>query len=241
MVILSACAKAPENLDLQIELAEKNKTIEQLVQSREDLITQKVELEKQVDQLQHAQDQSGGTVGPLESPVSNLWGPSEHILPTSLEVVALLKDKDMVNLSGYVHPNKGLRFSPYFYTDIQNDQTFTVLEVGTLDQNTDTFVWGHYDGSGEPIHLTFNDYYSEFIYDEDFINPQLIGNNIALGSGNTLDNVAEAYPNGQFTEFHFQAIDPQYAGIDWRSLRLVFEQDNGLWYLVGIIHGQWTI
>jgi UDP-N-acetyl-2-amino-2-deoxyglucuronate dehydrogenase len=30
-------------------------------------------------------------------------------------------------------------------------------------------------------------------------------------------------------------------GMDWRSLRLVFEKKNDIWYLVGIIHDQWTI
>jgi (p)ppGpp synthase/HD superfamily hydrolase len=29
--------------------------------------------------------------------------------------------------------------------------------------------------------------------------------------------------------------------MDWRSLRLVFEKKNDIWYLVGIIHDQWTI
>jgi len=42
-------------------------------------------------------------------------------------------------------------------------------------------------------------------------------------------------------EYHFPGIDPQYGGLDWRSLRLVFQQSGGEWYLVGIIHDQWTI
>jgi hypothetical protein len=29
--------------------------------------------------------------------------------------------------------------------------------------------------------------------------------------------------------------------MDWRSLRLVFEEQGGSWYLVGIVHDQWTI
>jgi hypothetical protein len=29
--------------------------------------------------------------------------------------------------------------------------------------------------------------------------------------------------------------------MDWRSLRLFLEQKDGTWYLVGIVHGQWTI
>jgi (p)ppGpp synthase/HD superfamily hydrolase len=29
--------------------------------------------------------------------------------------------------------------------------------------------------------------------------------------------------------------------MDWRSLRLVFEKKDDIWYIVGIIHDQWTI
>jgi hypothetical protein len=29
--------------------------------------------------------------------------------------------------------------------------------------------------------------------------------------------------------------------MDWQSLRLVFEETAGNWYLVGIVHDQWTI
>jgi len=29
-------------------------------------------------------------------------------------------------------------------------------------------------------------------------------------------------------------------GMDWRSLVLIFEEDNVDWLLVGIVHGEWT-
>ena len=69
----------------------------------------------------------------------------------------------------------------------------------------------------------------------------MIGNNTAIGSGNIIDNVPTEYPDGEFVEFHFTGFDSQYEGMDWRSLRLVFEEHAGAWHLVGIVHGQWTI
>lgn len=167
--------------------------------------------------------------------------PNMTLLQTSLEVMELVKDKNMTDLSNYVHPTKGIRFTPYFYVDIQNDQVFTSQQVSNLDQDTTVYNWGTFDGIGDPIDLEFNDYYDRFIYDKDYIDPHLIGNNTAIGTGNTTDNVVTAYPDGEFVEFHFTGFDPQYSGIDWRSLRLVFEQHSGSWYLVGIIHGEWTI
>ena len=102
-------------------------------------------------------------------------------------------------------------------------------------------MWGHYDGSGEPIELNFNDYYERFIYDADFANPQVIGNDVAVSYGNAIDNTKEIYPNSHFIELHFKGLDPKYEGMDWRSLKLVFEQEDGKWYLVAIVHGEWTI
>ena len=234
-MILGGCTKIPDTSQIETQLTEKVKEIENLVTENSELKKVKEELQKEVDTFKNKLNTQEGT------PNAQLQGPSANVLATSLEVIELIKAKDMATLSSYIHPSQGLRLTPYFYIDPQSDQIFTAQEVAGLDQNTTAFNWGRYDGSGEVISLTFNDYYDTFIYDEDFISPQLIGNNVPIGSGNTLDNVAEVYPNGHFIEFHFTGMEPQFEGIDWRSLRLVFEQDNGLWYLVGIVHGQWTI
>ncbi|NLN06239.1 MAG: hypothetical protein GX167_01285 [Firmicutes bacterium] len=177
----------------------------------------------------------------LKAQLSNQTGDSSNLLITALNTMELLKNTDMAELADIVHPEKGLRFSPYFFVDLQNDKVFNAQQVARLNEDTTVYTWGIYDGIGEPIELTFNDYYDKFVYDQDFLNPHLIGNNTPIGSGNTVDNVAEAYPDGTFIEFHFTGFEPGYDGIDWRSLRLVFEQNEGKWYLVGIIHGQWTI
>jgi len=29
--------------------------------------------------------------------------------------------------------------------------------------------------------------------------------------------------------------------MDWRSLKLVFKEKDGNWYLVGVVHDEWTI
>jgi hypothetical protein len=42
-------------------------------------------------------------------------------------------------------------------------------------------------------------------------------------------------------EYYFPGFEAQYEGMDWKSLRLVFEQHQGSWKLVGIIHNEWTI
>ena len=234
-MILGGCAKIPGSSHLETQLTEKVKEIESLVTENSELIKMKEELEIEVKAFKDKLASQG------EIPGSQIQGPSANVLATSLEVMELIKAKEMASLGSYIHPSQGLRLTPYFYIDPQSDQVFTAEEVAGLNENTTVFNWGNYDGTGDTISLSFSDYYNEFIYDEDFISPDLIGNNIPIGSGNTIDNVGQVYPDGHFVEFHFPEIHSQFEGIDWRSLRLVFEQDNGLWYLVGIVHGQWTI
>ena len=101
--------------------------------------------------------------------------------------------------------------------------------------------WGYFDGSGRPINLTFDAYFMRFIYDADFARPQQIGYNIVIGRGNTINNIAQFYLNAIFIEYHFEGTDPEGSGMNWKSLRLVLEEHQGAWYLVGIVHDEWTI
>jgi len=200
-----------------------NATLEEEKQALEDKIS---ELEEKIAGLEEAE------------PVPDL---QNSMISTALEVVQLLNGEDMEGLSTYVHPTECVRFSPYGNVNVSSDQVFTAAQVAGLMTDEKVYTWGSYDGSGEPINLNFADYFEKFVYDEDYKNPHMIGNNVVIGHGNSMINIDSAYPDGVFAEFHFTEFDPQYEGIDWSSLRLVFEEDNGTWYLVGIIHDQWTI
>lgn len=157
------------------------------------------------------------------------------------EIVSALATENMVALASFVHPSKDVRFSPYGYVNVAEDLMFTDLEVKVLMNDNTVYHWGLFDGSGLPIEMTFAEYYERFVYDEDYLNAVEKSVNQRLGQGNTLDNSMDVYPNGTVVEYYFPEIDPQYEGMDWRSLRLVLELDGGQWYLVGIIHDEWTI
>jgi hypothetical protein len=157
----------------------------------------------------------------------------------STEVINALKDQNMLALSGATHPTQGLRFTPYAYVQ-DTDLVFDAGQVAGLMSDTTKYTWGVFDGSGEPIEMTFPEYYARFIYDVDFANAPQVAVNQRLGMGNSIDNSSEFYPGAMIVEYYFPGIDPQYQGMDWRSLRLVFQEYEGIWYLVGIIHDEWT-
>jgi hypothetical protein len=107
--------------------------------------------------------------------------------------------------------------------------------------NQKVYFWGYFDGSGRAIELTFADYFKRFVYDVDFTRPQVVGSDTVIGRGNTINNIPEFYPEATFVEYHLKGMNPEFGGMDWRSLRLVMETHNGDWCLVGIVHDEWTI
>ena len=120
------------------------------------------------------------------------------------------------------------------------DLVFTADKLASLLNDDTVYTWGAYSGSGEAINLTFAGYYAQFVYDVDFVNAPQISVNLRLGVSTSMDNAAKFYPGAMIVEYNFPGFDPNLQGMDWRSLRLVFTQDNNTWYLVGIVHDQWT-
>ncbi len=223
IAMLLACSPTG-NSNLDEELKAKNEIISTLESEKKDLEEEIETLNNRINELESSSESSESTV-----------------LASAMDALEVLANKDMTKLAAIAHPVKGIRFTPYSYVDTNEDKVFTPSQIKNLMSDNTIYAWGNYDGSGEPINKTFADYYEEFIYDEDYKNPHIIGNNTLIGKGNSMDNLTDVYTNGEFVEFHFTGFDPQYEGIDWSSLKLVFEESGGTWYLVGIIHSQWTI
>ncbi|MBA2879310.1 seryl-tRNA synthetase [Anoxybacillus kamchatkensis] len=219
IILLAGCANEQDTSNVK----QLEQTIEKQQSAIEQLQEKNKQLQKENEQLKTEEKQI-----------------SSSLLSVALDVVTALKNKDMNTLASYVHSTAGVRFSPYGHVDVQNDLQFSASQLPSLWASMQVYQWGVYDGSGDPIQFTFQDYFDRFVYDVDFANPHMIGNNVVVGTGNMINNIQQAYPNGSFIEFHFTGFDPQYSGMDWRSLRLVFEQENGQWKLVGIIHDEWT-
>lgn len=157
------------------------------------------------------------------------------------KVINAISNKDAETISEYVHPEKGVRFTPYTYVSVENDVVFNKEQMKNFFKDENTYLWGYYDGIGEEIRLTPGEYFEKFIYTADFVNAEKVGYNEVLSSGNAIENQFEVYDNAIVVEYYFSGFKPEYEGMDWQSLRLVFQEHEGSWKLVGIIHNQWTI
>ncbi len=156
------------------------------------------------------------------------------------QVLASLKTEQYDQLLPFIHPETCLRFSPYQNLNPDN-QIVCPPDLASLTGSLEPITWGQFDGTGKPIDLTFFDYHQQFVYDQDYLKSSVIGFNLEVSSGNSINNIQEIFPNGIMIEYHFPGTDPRYGGMDWRSLRLVFVPENDQWYLTAIIHGEWTI
>lgn len=159
------------------------------------------------------------------------------------ETIQALKEQDLKKLAELIHPKKGVQFSPYSYIHVSSDIQVLGSGLAALWANTSTTHWGDYDGSGDPIDLTFPDYWDKFVYNEDFAAAPQISYNIILGKGNMINNVFSVYPTTSAitVEYHYPGLDPLFQGMDWTSLRLVYENSGTQWYLVAIVHDQHTM
>jgi hypothetical protein len=148
-----------------------------------------------------------------------------------------LHDQDLDALSRLVHPVMGVRFTPLAYIE-QSQLVFLPDELpGLFNADTD-FVWGYDHMSGHPFKHTFSEYYDRFIFHVDYTEAEEIGINKEVHSGHQINNIHEFYPSSQFVEYHF-SWDAFPDLFTWKSLRLVFIEENGAWWLIGIVNDEW--
>jgi hypothetical protein len=163
------------------------------------------------------------------------------ILNLTKQVLTTMKNKDFKTLAEFIHPTLGVTFSPYAYIDPTNDKKFTRESFVDGIQKQTKFNWGGYDPTDEKIFMTINDYFKIFVYNADFLNAEKRSVNKMIGGGNSLNNLETIYKGCDFTESYFSGFDKKFEGMDWCCLRLVFKKYNDKYYLVGIVHDQWTI
>jgi len=177
---------------------------------------------------------------PPAPPTPTLTAQEQAVKGLADQAILALKKGDMQTLVGLIDPSRGVRFSPYAFVN-EEDRRYLPNPLKRAFADPQKYLWGHFDGSGLPIESTFKQYYERFVYDQDFANAPLVGVNQSFSQGNTVDNLADFYPQAAFVEYYFPGFDEKYAGMDWEALRLVFQPINDQWRLVGIIHDQWTI
>jgi hypothetical protein len=157
------------------------------------------------------------------------------------QVMGYIRDQDFKSLSEAVNPEFGVVFSPYATINLSSNKVFMPSQIAGFGNDENVYVWGKYDGKGDPIELTPAEYFKAFVYDKDYMEASEIGVDYIVQTGNALENIKEAFPDVRFVDFYFPGTDTNAQGLDWSSLRLGFEEYNGALKLTVILHSEWTI
>lgn len=155
------------------------------------------------------------------------------------KIIQILDSGDLKALASYISPEKGLLFSPYAYLDssavlLSKDSFLTSLKSGKI------YLWGYTDGEGKRIKLSIREYFKNYVYDAKYIEADTISYNGFVGTGNSINNIKKVFPEAEFVEYHFTGSE-KYAGMDWKSLIMIFEREKDQLFLSAIVHNEWTI
>ncbi|RYD73278.1 MAG: hypothetical protein EOP55_17325 [Sphingobacteriales bacterium] len=164
----------------------------------------------------------------------------DSINAVAVKALKALKENNYQAFASCFHPIDGVRFSPYGFIDPTHKHVLAKDFLEAIDKNW-TLTWGHFDGSGEAIKMKVKPYIERFVYNADYLNADRKSFDEFIGQGNTINNLKESYPKLHFTEYYFKGNNEKYKGLDWNSLRFVFKKHEQAYYLVAVIHDQWTI
>lgn len=174
---------------------------------------------------------------------SNAQANDKHPSPATVretadKMLAAFQAKDGKRLASHVHPEKGVRFSPNAYVNVDEDIVLSHHQVEAFWTDSDTYLWGYAEGTGDPIEMTPAAYGERYVLDRDYSNQSSVKVNDDQTVGTTTgNNAAVVYPTATRVEYYFDpGAGTSKEGEDWTALRLVFENAQGSWLLIAVIH-----
>lgn len=167
-------------------------------------------------------------------------GAQDSIQIVATQILTALKNKNYGAFANYFHPTIPVVFSPYGFIDKAACKKLLAKDFLESIEKNWTLTWGSYDGTGQAIKLKVLPYLDKFVYNADYLAAEQHVFDQVINRGNSINNIETVFPHLHFMEYHFSGFDKKLEGMDWSSLRLVFKQSGGKYYLVGVIHDQWT-
>lgn len=147
---------------------------------------------------------------------------------------------DFEKLQLFMHPTKGTVFSATPFIDMTESVQPMPNDLLTLTASSEKFVWGIGEATGEPIELSFAEYYHQYItsvnYRESYIE---VNYGLIPNRGNASLNYKELFPTTIAVEYFYPGTET-YEGLDYSSLILVFEKYEESYYLVAVMNSYWT-
>jgi len=166
--------------------------------------------------------------------------PAANPLESALLVAFHVKMDDFPQLSTWIHPEKGVIFTPFSTVDPERDLSFSAQEVANFAADRTVYLWGLTAVEGAPIQMSALDYMHRYVGERDYAMAPLAAVGSILRTGDSPENVAEVFPNSIFVELHIPHAGPKRAD-DWSSLKIVFEEYEDELKVIAFIHSEMTL
>jgi hypothetical protein len=164
--------------------------------------------------------------------------PTATARATANAILGAFAARNGQRLASFVHPTKGLRFSPSAFVNPSEDVVLSRSQIASFWTDPKIYLWGYAESTGDPIELTPRAYADKFILDHSYARAPYVSVNNDRSLGTTRNNAAEIYSTATRVEYY---IPPsKQDALDWAAIRLVLEQVGGSWRLVGVIHDMWS-
>jgi hypothetical protein len=130
-MLFTACSESfVEDPNLQTEKEEEQETVPESPENTENIESEAIE-------YRYTEE---GYIVPEQA--------EEIIKEISDTVLKAIAEKDVKTWAAYVHPEKGVRFTPYTYVEKDKDIIFTKDQIESFFDNEKTYLWGYYVFSG---------------------------------------------------------------------------------------------
>ena len=167
----------------------------------------------------------------------------KELLALSEEIFTLLKESDFRGISERVNPDEGVTFA--FYADFGNPNgyggQYVTLSKKEIKETNDTkYLWGN-DESGKEYKLSLNEYVQQILLQrwgiEEVDYTIITFNEPAENFAGVINTIHQNYPDAKYVEYHSQGKDEH----SFQSLRFIYQESDGEWYLIGIARDVATV
>jgi hypothetical protein len=155
------------------------------------------------------------------------------------KVTHAIENKNLLKLSEFVHPLKGVRFSQFGYINQEEDLVFKPEEIKTFLMDKKEYKWGVKSGSGDDLILTPKEYFDKYIFFGSFSKANRKSFNKAVDEMGLDQSQSNIYINSVFVDYYF-AGTTKNSNFDWKAIRFIFEEYQNKWFVVGMVYTHWT-